>query len=495
MSIFANMFDRRHLGVPFEFPVTPQLVHWLDTTPIDSTDQPCTVRSLDVQARVCGIHAEVVQTIQIANPNRRPLSTSLSVPLPDRAVVCGYALEIDGQLVEGVVVPKEKARVIFESEQRRQADPGLVEAVRGNVYSTRVYPVPACGTRTVRLSYVTPLTLGPNGSAMFELAMPNEHLDQRTMRISVEKLDVPAPRITGLSGAELSATTHDWSVETTESDVTPVEPVRVDLPSLPASFALLERDNDGTTWFCVSHEQAEASGPASDDQLVGLTVLWDTSGSRANVDHAAEYALIKAYGDAPQLHDLTLVVFADHVREVRSFSSARKLVKHLKKLAYDGGTSFGALSRCEALQGAAQEGIAAGHACVLFTDGMDTLGDETFSLPEGLSVLAVVSGDQRDAEALRQGCRGPVVAPDQAPQTVDALVKALHGAGRHGVADVRGKGIADVCDVSSAEGSRRAVIGRLTGEEATLRVGKQGEKLALRTSDAREVRRRIVTRT
>lgn len=115
-----------------------------------STDKPCTIRSLDLKVHVCGLYADVTETLTIKNPNARDLSANIAIPMPDRAVVCGYALDIDGQMIDGVVVPKEKARVVFETEQRIGADPGLVESVKGNVYRTRVYPIP--GRRRARSS-------------------------------------------------------------------------------------------------------------------------------------------------------------------------------------------------------------------------------------------------------------------------------------------------------------------------------------------------------
>jgi len=328
-----------------EFTIGPWVTHWLNTTPTESKDKPCTVSSLEVDARVRGIYAEVTQTITIANPNRRSISTDLSIPLPDRAVVCGYALDIDGQMVDGVVVPKEKARVIFETEQRRMADPGLVEAVRGNVYNTRVYPVPSRGMRSVRLSYVAPLILGTNDSAILDLPMPQEHLDRRNMRIAVEKLDDHAPRISGLAGTTIEQAEHDWSVQTEESDVTPTEPVRVVLPSLPESFVLLERDNRNKIWFCASSRVTEQANDSDATCLRSLTVLWDASGSRATVDHTREIELLRAYVSAPNIEEITLVVFANYVREVQSFSSADVLVQHVMALYYDGGTAFLPLAR------------------------------------------------------------------------------------------------------------------------------------------------------
>lgn len=48
-------------------------------------------------------------------------------------------------MVDGVPVPRQKARVAFEEEVRKQVDPGLVEWSGGNMFKTRVYPIPMGG--------------------------------------------------------------------------------------------------------------------------------------------------------------------------------------------------------------------------------------------------------------------------------------------------------------------------------------------------------------
>ena len=73
----------------------------------------------------------------------------------------------------------------------------------------------------------------------------------------------------------------------------------------------------------------------------------------------------------------------------------------------------------------------------------------------------------------------------QAPRTAAALSAQLTGASRFGMADLVGEGIADVCDVSAPSGSRRAIIGRITHESATVKMGQDGEPIILNTADAR----------
>ena len=471
-SLFGRLFGRRQaIGE-----VQGILVHWLDTTPVESSDVPCTLRSLDVQAHVAGLYAEVTQTIEIENPNKRPLSVQVAIPLPDRAVISGYALQIDGQMVDGVVVPKQEARVAFEAEQRRGADPGLVEAVRGNAYRTRVYPVPAAGTRSVRLRYVTPLAIAPDGSATLELPMPPEQLAHRSVRIDVALLDAPRPVVTGLGEAALSELEGCWSLQAEDRDVEPGGPVCVSLPQLPASFAQLERDAEGTVWFAAS-ERIEAREAAPADPLTSLTVLWDASGSRADQDHAPELELLRSYCSDGHLKALRLVTFADAVREVRECASAEELISRVEAVDYDGGTSMAALAEALAdVRG----------ACVLFSDGVDTLSGEALAAPAACTVLALVSGSEHDLEGLRQACRGRAFDLEHAPQDAQALARAFAEDAPNRLLHVRGEGIADLCDAGVAGSGRRSVIGRLAVPATRISLGANGPSFDLDASAVRE---------
>src|SRR6187455_580077 len=128
-------------------------------------ERPVALEGLEIGVVVTGMFAETTQTLTFRNPNRRVLEGMLTFPLPDGAVVCGYAIDVDGEMVDGVVVAKQEARRILEVEIRKGVDPGLVEHVQGNVYRTRIYPLPAGGTRTIRLVYVSELACEGNSAA------------------------------------------------------------------------------------------------------------------------------------------------------------------------------------------------------------------------------------------------------------------------------------------------------------------------------------------
>lgn len=115
---------------------------------------PLRISAVDIQARIVGHLAETSLTLTFHNPNTRAVEGDLYFPLPPGAVVSGYALDVKGVMVDGVVVTREKARKVFEAEVRKGIDPGLVEWTRGSNFKTRIFPIPANGTRTVRVSYV-----------------------------------------------------------------------------------------------------------------------------------------------------------------------------------------------------------------------------------------------------------------------------------------------------------------------------------------------------
>jgi hypothetical protein len=119
----------------------------------------------DISATISGFLARSSITLTFHNQTSEILEGNLIFPLPENATVCSYWLDVDGKLVEAVTVEKPKAQQAFEAEKYRKVDPGLVEKVRGNVFRTRVYPIPWHGTRMVRVEYIGELSNYTHGVA------------------------------------------------------------------------------------------------------------------------------------------------------------------------------------------------------------------------------------------------------------------------------------------------------------------------------------------
>jgi hypothetical protein len=323
-------------------------------------EKPIELRELQVQAVIAGLYAETSQTMVFYNPNSRPLEGTLTFPLPDGAVVCGYALDIEGRMVDGVVVAKQEARRILEAEIRKGVDPGLVEQVAGNLYRTRVYPLPAAGTRRVRITYVNPLT-SEGSSAHYHLPIPHAAgLDRVGVHLEVHHSPV-VPALSGLPEITLRAHEGSWVAEGEVPGDVPHD-FHLVLPDLPDRFTMVERTLEGEVFFCVSAAQPESVPEAWRPRR--LAVAWDASGSRQ--DCASEWELLSLLAQQWPAVPVDLVVLREKVEEPRTFASLEALLPYLQDLPVDGATSLCPLNFAQAPHPDCE-------AWLLFSDGMDTV--------------------------------------------------------------------------------------------------------------------------
>ncbi|PRQ03024.1 Vault protein inter-alpha-trypsin [Enhygromyxa salina] len=73
--------------------------------------------------------------------------------VPEGAMIVGFALETDGELVEAEVVERTRATQTYEATIRRRVDPALLEWIDARTVRARIYPIPGAGTRRIVLRY------------------------------------------------------------------------------------------------------------------------------------------------------------------------------------------------------------------------------------------------------------------------------------------------------------------------------------------------------
>ena len=449
----SRRFDNSH-----QFSVTDRLPYITDTK-----GGAVELGSLDVKVSVTGLFAQTTQTLRLHNPNTRDLEGTLCFPLPDDAVVCGYGLDVNGQLVDGVVVPKEKARRILESEIRKGVDPGLVEQVQGNVYRTRIYPLPAGGNRTVKIIYISRLTVEGNDAA-YHLPLGHANgVNSVSLRVEVSQTPVRPALVGGLGNLTLNLFENRWIAEATidpsslswsvQHNSAPAEDLQIRLPKLPDHLTAVERFGE-ETFFCISSKKV-----AVDVTKLWvperLAVLWDASGSRQNV--ARELDLLEALAATWQqmVFDVRLLrdVFDP---EVHSFAiesgDCTALRTFLDGLAYDGGTNlagvdFGELPHPD------------DDAWLVFSDGLNTMGN---GLPQGAHpcVFAITAEPQCDSALLGQLAGRSGGAYFNLLKTDPAKAALAIASWSDAVRLERATGCEDVH--VSVDGGRLTIVGRLT---------------------------------
>src|SRR5688572_29799224 len=105
----------------------PSLVAFRDGVRTEASKREMTVSVLDVSVKVRGDIAETIVTATFTNPTSDTLEGQFSLNMPRGAVVTGYALDINGELIDGVLETKYKAAEAYQRRVQRRIDPGLAE--------------------------------------------------------------------------------------------------------------------------------------------------------------------------------------------------------------------------------------------------------------------------------------------------------------------------------------------------------------------------------
>ena len=134
----------------------------------------------DVKVRIVGPIARTEITETFRNDSAETLEGNYKFPLPADAQVDGLSLDVDGGYVEGAFVDKTRAQKIWQGVIDKAApvqiarapeeiiwvpgrwkDPAMLDWKRGGRFELKVYPIPAKGSRTIKLTYTQVVT--PHG--------------------------------------------------------------------------------------------------------------------------------------------------------------------------------------------------------------------------------------------------------------------------------------------------------------------------------------------
>jgi hypothetical protein len=134
------------------------------------------LRRLTVTASQAGDQAVTEVEHVFYNPTAERMEGTFRFPLPDSALLIGLAMEIDGKLMEGEIVERDKARRIYESIVDEMRDPALLEWEQGNVFKLRVFPIDPRREKRIVLRFLAPLRQAEAGwSYSYATAAPELH--------------------------------------------------------------------------------------------------------------------------------------------------------------------------------------------------------------------------------------------------------------------------------------------------------------------------------
>jgi hypothetical protein len=197
---------------------------------------------LEVSAETSGDVAETTVEHVFRNDTDEQLEGTFRFPLPADAIVTGLALEVDGKMIDGELVERDKARKAYEKVVDQMLDPALLEWESGQTFKLRVFPIEPRRTKRVALRFVAPLHRTEAG--LFFVARPpsrDSGLDAERFVLRVDGRRVDTDRATrGTSGellVKVADTAPEAVVETTKEGTYVHVHLRPALPDASATVA------------------------------------------------------------------------------------------------------------------------------------------------------------------------------------------------------------------------------------------------------------------
>jgi hypothetical protein len=436
-------------------PVPPRLV-----VPMQGGDQPIELRKLRVDTEISGGIAQTTVEMEFYNPNRRVLEGELQFPLLPGQEVIGFALDINGKLRDAVPVEKARGQEVFEEIVRRGVDPALLSATQGNNYKLRVYPLPALGSRFVRIRSIEALTQQGRKQA-WRLPLDYPAIGEFSLRIAVSE-PAAAPRVVSAPAGlvEFARKGTGLLSEVSKKAFRGRGMLELQLQAPPEARSFVQQAAERTLFVAELPATTRSSPRALPSRI---QILWDSSASGAERDHAKEIALLDSYFRAVREADVRLVRLRDRAEIAGVFRVSNgqwpALRAALEATIYDGGTR---VDDVPARQWAEEQ--------LLFSDGLVNFGRAELPASQ-VPLYAVNTALRADARWLAR------VAHASGGRYIDLTVDAPKTAAdklllsEERIALLSGEGVAQlVAESPYARGGRFLVAGELLGTDGTLRV-------------------------
>lgn len=426
----------------------------------DGAERPIVLRSAQVEVEINGGLAQTTVELVFHNPNARPLEGHLQFPLADGQQIGAFALDVDGRLRDAVPVPKAQGQAVFEAIERRNVDPALLERTEGNHFRLRVYPIPAQGTRRVRLSYVESLQPDAQGR---RLHLPLAYArGLATVDLRVLNRAGGAPRAQAGFGAVDFVRERDGYRAQLPAERVAAGGVSLLLPAARGAQAYTQA-YDGQRYFVAEVPVATTQAQRPLPKVVGL--LWDSSASGRKRDHAGELALLERYFAALGDAEVRLTRLRDRAEEPQSFQVRggdwRELRAALKATVYDGATDPGGWTPSLQVQ-----------EYLLVSDGLFNYGQRRFPVLQRVQRLYAINGagdaaDSQRLAALAQAHGGRLLSWRNAAER-EAAAQALLAAPTR-LDELDGDGATDLVAASAypQDGVLR-IAGRLSSPQARI---------------------------
>ncbi|AKV01908.1 hypothetical protein AKJ09_08571 [Labilithrix luteola] len=259
----------------------------------DEKDHAVRLAKHAVKVRIAGNVARTEIDETFTNDTSDELEGIYRFPLPPGAQIERLALEVDGKLVDGEFVDRQKAAAIWRGAIQNAApkapkpkeeivwvpgpwhDPALLEWARGGRFELKIFPIPKKGSRRVVIAYTE--TVAPvSGVRRYVYPLPqgsSSKLAIDEFSVDAQVLGHDAKSGVRVRGYELEHKT-DGAAERLSSAISSFTPSG----DLAIEYALDDRASDATAWAYRAPDagsqpsNGKANDPIGTDAFVAIAL-------------------------------------------------------------------------------------------------------------------------------------------------------------------------------------------------------------------------------
>jgi tetratricopeptide (TPR) repeat protein len=399
------------------------------------------------------------------------LEGELDFPLADGQTITRYALEINGNLREGVVVEKAKARIAYENTVRQNIDPGLVEKIKGNNFRTRIYPIPAKGYKRVVIGIEQKLDF-IDQKRLYQLPLEaKQNIDSFSIEANVMHAEKPSLETASFNELNFERSEAGYEASYKKDPFGGNHLLAFSVPFDEDEPTVYTETINGKTYFYVNGRLDAKTEAKTKPSTIGL--LWDISASADKRNKEQDFALLQKYLGSLSSVKVLLIPFHISPQAPQEFlinGNASTLIDKLKSFAADGGTQLGAMN----LSNYAVDEF------LLFSDGLSTFGKKemVFGNKPVIAINSSPSADYSYLKYIAQQTKGGFIdlvkldAATAAEQMNGTSVQALKSAIKEGnveslvaTIDPVNHSFSAAGILNSSEASLEISFGNINGED------------------------------
>lgn len=347
----------------------------------DQKKHPVILQDAKIDTKILGNLATTTATYTFYNPSNRILEGTLTFPLPEGVSVSGYALDINGKLRKAVPVPKERAKEVFESIEKRNIDPGIIEKVDGNNFRMRIYPLPEKGSRTIQITYHQELKNVASDYQYF-LSFANATIIPKfNLKVWIsETANIPKILENPDGTFAFQKQGNQWIAEITKTDFRPNESLKVTIPKNQSSSNVFLQKASGDKFYFAANVGLDfpvKEKPKSQK----IAIIWDNSFSGSKRNRDKELQFLDAYFADNKNVSVSFSLLNNTFEKAEEFSISQgnwsELKNRILNVKYDGGTDFGALKEINGVE-----------EYLLFSDGISNFGNLSIKFKKPLNSIS-----------------------------------------------------------------------------------------------------------